>query len=161
LISYASNIVSPDTQFLDMLKDKIKKRNDNSKKPMRSILLLGTHSGDDELSEGEIDDLDKGLLKVVEHSGVDHMRSSLNENYEYLVPVDNKMQGIVYGNSELQVTGVDTKRYTNPSRIREYIHEYILEQDVIPVPIKWLLLELEIRKVCQEKNAILFHIVMF
>ena len=145
LVSYASNILSPDTKFLDKLKIKSNK-NANT----RSIMLVGTHSGDDALSEDDIKNIDVQLTKVVVKSGVDHIKPSLNTNYQTLVPVDNKKQGKSF---ETHVTKDDTKRYTNPSEIRDYVKKYLERQDEIHVPIKWLLLELEIRKVCQQKNC--------
>ena len=144
LISYASNILLPDTKFLDKVKVESKKY-DNT----RSIVLAGTHSGDDQLSENDIKIVDEELNKVVEKSGIDYIKPGLNKNYKFLVPVDNKIQG---KNSEIQVTSEDRKRYTDPSDIRRYIHKFLNYQDKIHVPIKWLLLELEIRKVCQQKN---------
>ena len=44
-------------------------------------------------------------------------------------------------------------QYTNPSIIRTYIHEWMMKQDIYTVPIQWLLLELEIRKVCELKQC--------
>ena len=145
LISYASNMLSPDTKFLNKLKIKSNK-NANT----RSIMLVGTHSGDDELSEDNIKNIDEELTKVVVKSGVNHIQPSLNKNYQTMVPVDNKKQG---KSSETHITKDDTKRYTNPSQIRVHIKKYLERQDEIHVPIKWLLLELEIRKVCQQKNC--------
>ena len=145
LISYASNILLPDTKFLAKVKIESKKYENT-----RSIVLAGTHSGDDQLSEDDIKIVDEELTEVVEKSGVDYIKPDFNINYKFLVPVDNKKQG---KNSELQVTAKNTKRYTDPSDIRRYIHEFLNYQDIIHVPIKWLLLELEIRKVCQEKNC--------
>ena len=37
--------------------------------------------------------------------------------------------------------------------VSTYIHKYLIKQDVYSVPIKWLLLELEIRKVCINRNC--------
>ena len=145
LISYASNILPPDTKFLNKVTIECK-NHDNT----RSVLLTGTHSGDDQLSEDNINDTDVELAKVVKKSGVNHIRPQLNKNYQFLVPVDNKLQG---KNSELQVTEKDTKRYTDPAVIRRYIRNFLDYQDKIHVPIKWLLLELEIRKVCQQRNC--------
>ena len=144
LFSYASNILKPDTTFLDKVKTESKKF-----EKTRSILLTGTHSGDDQLSENDIKAIDEELTKTVQKSGIDYIKPKLNKTYEFLVPVDNKKQGKT---SELQVTTEDTKRYTNPSDIRRYIHQFLNYQDTIHVPIKWLLLELEIRKVCQQKK---------
>ena len=145
LISYASNILLPDATFLDKVKVESKKHENT-----RSIALVGTHSGDDQISEDDIKIIDKELTKAVEKSGIDYIKPGLNKNYQYLVPVDNKKQSI---KSEMQVTEKDTKRYTDPSDIRRYIQKFLNYQDEIHVPIKWLLLELEIRKVCQQNNC--------
>ena len=145
LISYSSNILLPDTEFLDKLKvENIKTE------ASKSISLVGTHSGNEQLLEEDINEIDKELTKVVKQSGVNHIKPSLNKNYQSLVPVDNKVQG-----ENLQTPSVmeDTKRYTKPSKIRHYIQKFLNNQDVIHVPIKWLLLELEIRKMCQEKHS--------
>ena len=144
LFSYASNILKPDTTFLDKVKTESKKF-----EKTRSIVLTGTHSGHDQLSENDIKAIDEELTKTVQKSGIDYIKPKLNKTYEFLVPVDNKKQG---KNSEVQVTAEDTKRYTNPSDIRRYIHQFLNYQDTIHVPVKWLLLELEIRKVCQQKK---------
>ena len=150
LISYASNILLPDTKFLDILKHRSEK-NDNSEKVTRSILLIGTHSGDDKLQVEHIDEIDEKLKIAVERSGVDHIKPCLNENYEYLIPVDNEKQNI---KSDIQVPEVlDTRRYTTISEIRNYIQKLLKDQDELHVPIKWVLLELEIRKVCLEKGC--------
>ena len=150
LISYASNILLPDIKFLDSLKNRSKK-NDNSKKVTRSILLIGTHSGNDKLQLAHINEIDKKLKVVVERSGVDHIKSSINNDYDYLVPVDNEKQNI---KSDTQVPEVlDARRYTKISEIRNYIQKSLKEQDEFHVPIKWVLLELEIRKVCLEKGC--------
>ena len=145
LISYASNILPPNTKFHDKVKLETKKYEN-----IRSILLTGTHSGDDQLSEDDLIKSDEELTKVVNKSGVNHIKPRLNKHYKFLVPIDNKIQG---KNSEVQVTEKDTRRYTNPRDIRKYIHKFFNYQDKIHVPIKWLLLELEIRKVCQQRNC--------
>ena len=144
LISYSSNILLPDTTFLDKLKIQ-SAETDN----IRSILLVGTHCGD-KLLENDITEVDNELTKLVEKSGINFIKPYLNKHYQTLVPVDNKVQG---QNSKSQVIIEDTKRFTRPSAIRKYIHNFLKSQDVINVPINWLLLELEIRKVCQAKNC--------
>ena len=176
LISYASNILLPDTKFLE----KVKIENKECKNT-RSILLVGTHSGDNQVSEKDIKIVDKQFTKVAKKSGVDHIKPGLNKNYQFLVPVDNnkqskdsvptKVSSVIYrymqmlknkfyqapvpgdNNSETQIIEVDTKRYTNIFDIRKYIQKFLNNQDEIHVPIKWLLLELEIRKVCQQRNC--------
>ena len=144
LISYASNILLPDTKFLDKLKTKSAETENN-----RSILLVGTHCGDDELSENDIVIVDNELTKQVKKSGVNHIKPYFNKNYQTLVPVDNKVQEY----SKPQIITENAKRFTKPSEIRSYIQKFLNNQDVIYVPIKWLLLELEIRKICQEKKC--------
>ena len=128
LFSYASNILKPNTTFLDMVKTESKKF-----EKTRSIVLTGTHSGDDQLSENDIKAIDEELTKTVQKSGIDYIKPKLNKTYQFLVPVDNKKQGKT---SELQITTEDTKRYTNPSDIRRYIHQFLNYQDTIHVPIK-------------------------
>ena len=176
LISYSSNILPPDTKFLERVKSE-NKAYENT----RSIMLTGTHSGDDRLSENDIKNIDKELTKVVQKSGNNYIKPQLNKNYQFLVPVDNEKQGkssestnkyshiysyiqffknIFYqplvpaGGTNLGLEAIEenTKRYTNPSDIRKYIQKFLNNQDKIHVPIKWLLLELEIRKVCQQNN---------
>ena len=193
LISYASNILQPDTKFLAKVKIDIE-----NKENTRSIALTGTHSGDDQLSEDDIKNVDEELAKVVNKSGVNHIKPSFNKNYEFLMPIDNKKQGkrskseATKESSKLErnkestkrptnkfykyipkfirnrikqlstleeakmpkllTIKDDTKRYTMPSKIRTYIKNFLDKQDKIHVPIKWLLLELEIRKVCQQKE---------
>ena len=145
LISYASNILPPNTKFLDKVKIETKKY-ENTK----SILLTGTHSGNDQLSEDDLKKSDEELTKVVNKSGVNHIKPKLNKNYQFLVPIDNKIQG---KNSESQVTKENPRRYTDPSYIRKYIQKFLNYQDEIHIPIKWLLLELEMRKICQQRNC--------
>ena len=175
LISYSSNILPPDTKFLE----KVKIENEICENT-RSILLTGTHSGDKHLSETDIKNIDEELTKTVEKSRNNCIKPQLNKNYQFLVPVDNEKQGkipestkkqsniyrytqflknkvyqvLVPGGKNLGIQTIEenTKRYTNPSDIRKYIQKFLNSQDKIHVPIKWLLLELEIRKVCQEKN---------
>ena len=64
--------------------------------------------------------------------------------------MDNKRQGKYFKKQEVKK---DTTRYTDPSDIHRYIQNLLNRQDEIHVPIKWLLLELEIRKVCQQRNC--------
>ena len=155
LISYASNILLPDTNFLEYLKNK-REKNDNGEKVTRSIILVGTHSGDDKLSVKDINEIGEELKIAVERSGVNHIKPYLNENYEYLVPVDNEKQNRKSYTQVLKM--LDDKRFTKVSGIRNYIQTLLENQDEIHVPIKWLLLELEIRKVCHEKGC---HLISY
>lgn len=155
LISYASTILLPDTEFLDKLKvNTIEATGSDNKRSIsgsdnkRSILLVGTHSGDDELSENDIAHIDKEMKKEIKQSGENCIKPKLNKHYHYLVPVDNKKQ-ITSSDSETN----NTKKFTNPSTIRGYIRKILWKQDDVDVPIHWLLLELEIRKVCEGRKC--------
>ena len=75
LISYASNILLPDTAFLDRVKKVEAKASENT----RSIVLAGTHSGDDQLSEHDIQNVDKELTKVIQKSGINYIKPRLNK----------------------------------------------------------------------------------
>ena len=110
-------------------------------------MLVGIHSDDDQISEDDVEDIDVAFTNIVEKSGVNHMKPLLNQNYQNLVPVDNKSQRKHLVTPSITMS---TKRYANTSIIRGYIPN---NQDVIHVPIKWLLLELEIHEVCQERNC--------
>ena len=101
LISYSSNILSTNTSFLDKVKIESKEYENT-----RSIVLTGTHSGDDQLSEDDIKEANEELTKIVNKSGVNHIKPQLNKNYQFLVPIDNKKQG---KNSTIQVTEKDKK----------------------------------------------------
>ena len=142
LISYASNILLPDIKFLDKVKIE--------GLSTRSLLLVGIHSGDNQLSENDIKGTDKELTKVVTKSGGKYVQPQVKRSYSVVVPGDNEKQGKY---SKLQVIEENTKTYTNPSDIRKYILKFLNYQDKIHVPIVWLLLELQMRKVCQQKKS--------
>ena len=78
LISYSSFFLTHHTKFLDDVKIESKKY-ENTK----SILLTGTHSGDDQLSEDDNKEADEELTKVVNKSGVNHIKPRLNKNYHF------------------------------------------------------------------------------
>ena len=148
LMSYASNVLFPDKKFLNDIKDeKSTSRVHNQQKMTTTITLIGTHSSTVE----KIDDIKKIDTKFSEtdsvHSGIGNIKRSLNLNYHYLVPIDNKTQ-----NNSIK-TEENSERYTDPSVIRDYIHDSLNTQDVYSVPFQWLLLELQIRKECISNNC--------
>ena len=169
LISYASNILLPDKTLLDKVKI------ENIQYENRSILLVGTHSGDNKLPKNDITIFDEEFYKLVKKSSVKHIKPYLNKNYQIIVPVDNKKQckrhtnnpsSVIFKpiprfiknrfqakNRHLLTVKEDTRRYTMPSKIRTYIKKFLDKQHIFHVPIKWLLLEIEIRKVCQQRNC--------
>ena len=126
----------------------------------RSISFIGTHSED--VSETDINEIDEALINIVKNSNSKNITLNLNETYNYLVPIDNKTQSkrssLTDINGKILKSPSDTeeqntKRYTNPSKICTYIYELMKKQDTYDVPIQWLLLELEIRKVCESKQC--------
>ena len=144
LMTYASSVFLPDVQFLQELKVCKNTTNTNS-----NISIIGTHSHD--VSEDDIKKIDTTLTEMINYAGCKNVKPRLNNNYEYLVPVDNKEQ--IKRNKSDSETVIDLKKYTSPSIICKHIYEFQMKQDVYSVPVQWLLLELEIRKVCNDKEC--------
>ena len=140
LMSYASTVLSPDKEFLN----KYKENNNNKDKNASSVSLIGTHSTS--IEETDIEKIDEELYEMVRAANIDNVK--LNSKYKCLAPVDNKTQ-------EKDQIKADTnnKKYTDPSNIREYIYKWLDKQDIYYVPIQWLLLELEIRKICLDRDC--------
>ena len=147
LMSYASVNFFPDKSFLN----EIKIFNDQTQS--RSISFIGTHSKN--VSENDITEIDEVLVDIVKSSNSKNTKVKLNKIYNYLAPIDNKEQNIRINESTKLVDNKDddTKKYTRPSKIRNYIYEWMEKQDIYEVPIQWLLLELEIRKECESKQC--------
>ena len=153
LMSYASVNFFPDKSFLNEFKVSCNQTHS------RSISFIGTHSKD--VSENDIVEIDRVLTDIVETSNSKNIKVKLNHIYKCLVPIDNKEQNSLPKSctksedleSPVSNKEYDAKRYTNPSTIREYIYEWMEKQDIYEVPIQWLLLELEVRKVCESKQC--------
>ena len=155
LISYANSIILPDYKFLNDLKEKVSNGSGGFKgKTFTLISLVGTHS--DKIPEEDVDKIDKKLVEVLKPSGAGKKIKRLNKNYTLLVPVDNEKQSEAHGTSDK----CKKKHFTDPSKIRKHIHTQLQEQDQFPVPIHWLLLELEIRKKCGDKKFISYNDVL-
>ena len=155
LASYASSIVLPDLQFLSAFKV-LNASNQEKKSTLLSI--VGTHSHT--MSEKDIQNTDSEFKKMFEHSqGLQEiLKPELNENYKYIIPVDNDKQGIKSSNesaSQQISLYTDRKKYTPPSIIRSYLYTQLKKQDEYEVPLNWLILELEIRRKCKENNSFL------
>ena len=142
LMSYANSMVLADKKFLDIFKENESRDYENAS----SISFIGTHSN--HVSESDIKEIDDELTEIIKHAGTGNIKAMLNTNYECLVPVDNETQG----KDSTQIC-INDRKYTDPSRIRKYIHKCLKKQDKYSVPIRWLLLELEIRKVCINRNC--------
>ena len=114
LMSYANSIILADKKFLNDLKEK---GGDCSRGKASSLIsLVGTHSG--EISEEDVSKIDKELVKILKPSdATKNVHPYLNENYRYLVPVDNKKQ------SEADdISSKSNKKFTDPSIIIHYGH---------------------------------------
>ena len=142
LMSYASSVLYPDKKFLNNYKVKAL----NKDKITSSISIIGTHSSD--IDENDIKVIDNELEQMVHNANADNVKPRLNSQYECLVPVDSKTQ-------EKNIIKADTnnKKYTDPLDIRKYIYKWLGNQDIYYVPIQWLLLELEIRKICIDRDC--------
>ena len=149
LISYANNIILPDNKFLNDLQGKVD--NCSRGKAFSLISLVGTHS--EKISEECIAEIDKELVGKLKPSGeAKKIHPQLNENYRYLVPVDNEKQS--------KADDISNKKFTDPLKIRKHIYKQLQKQDHYPVPVNWLLLDLEIRKKCGDKKFISYKDVL-
>ena len=144
LMSYASNVLLPSKNFseasIDCMSDV------HVKDKTSSISFIGTHSND--VTANDIKEIDSELTKTVEHLHIENIKPSFNGNYKYLTPVDNKIQ-----QKGLIKVDMGDGRFTKPLKIRNYIQKWLNKQVVYLVPIQWLLLELEIRKVCINRKC--------
>ena len=145
LISYSSSVLLPNNGFLNDFKETALSVHDEEKNTT-SISFIATHSSD--VLESDIKEIDTEFIETIQYSGRKNIKPKLNTNYKYLVPIDSKTQ-----EKDLIKADTNDKKYTDPSRIRNYIHKWLNKQDVFLIPIQWLLLELEIRKVCAEKGC--------
>ena len=144
-MSYASSLLLPDREFLNEFKE-------SKEKNLASISFIGTHSNN--VSQNDIKEIADELVEPIKLSGAGNIKPRLNKNYKYLVPLDNKAQGkdpTKIDTNNLNYT--DPLKYTDPSAIRDYIHEWLKKQDIYSVPVQWLLLDLEIRKVCIKNDC--------
>ena len=158
-MSYASSILLPNTEFLkdeNSITDKDKKDASDKEKKFASIAFVGTHSN--KVPQNDIKEIDNELIELIKLSGAKNVRPKLNNNYQYLVPLDNEVQG----KKDSTEADANEVTYTDPSKLRHYIHEWLEKQKAYPVPIQWLLLELEIRKVCiaDGRNFMMFGEVL-
>ena len=143
LMTYASSVLLPDVKFLQEF---IAVHCKNTTSSNSNISIIGTHSAD--VSADDIKEIDKALADMIDNADCKNVATYLNGEYDYLVPVDNRDQ-----NKSDSDTAIDIKKYTNPSVISKHIYDFQMQQDVYSVPIQWLLLELEIRKVCIDKEC--------
>ena len=131
LISFTNNIFSKNIPFLDKVCCTV----GNS---ATCLSFVGTHS--DKVTKEEISETDKIITTTVYDAQLKHIWLDLIANYTCLVPINNTTSG--QENEDI-----------NAARIRTKLNELLQEQSVYEVPIVWVLLELEIRKVCGNRNC--------
>ena len=131
LISFTNNIFLHKKPFLDEVC--YKKGNSVS-----YLSFVGTYL--DKVSENDISEIDKVLARTIADSELKNVWAKLNPKFDYLIPVDNTTAG-------------QTDEDKSASKIRKKIYHLLQEQDIYEVPYIWLLLELEIRKVCKDRGC--------
>ena len=150
LMSYASSLLLPDKEFLNDYKTC--PESCVREKWISLISIIGTHS--DDVSENDIKEIDNDLSEMKKVSYAKNIKPELNKKYGYLVPVDSKLQGINASADDRKKVAADKTytKFTDPSRIRHHIHNLLNRQDTYDVPIQWILLELHMRKVCEDRE---------
>ena len=131
LISFTNNIFSKNIPFLDKVCCTV----GNS---ATCLSFIGTHS--DKVTKEEISETDKIITTTVLDAQLNHVWLDLIANYTCLVPINNTTSG-------------QENEDRNAARIRSKLNQLLQEQSVYEVPIVWVLLELEIRKVCNNRNC--------
>ena len=104
------------------------------------VSFVGTHF--DKFTEEGINELkvtDEELNFAVSDSPLSHVWKKVHKSYKVLIPVNNTTAST---DDEDQCASV----------IRSKLYEVLCEQNTYKVPIVWLILELEIRQVCKERQ---------
>ena len=131
LISFTNNIFLLKKPFLD----EVCCKEGNS---VSYLSFVGTYL--DKVSEDDISDIDSILARTVADSELENVWAKVNPEFDYLIPVDNTTAG-------------QADEDKSASKIRKNIYRLLQEQAVYEVPYVWLLLELEIRKVCEDRGS--------
>ena len=131
LISFTNNIFLHKKPFLDEVCCK-------EGSSASYLSFIGTHS--DKITENDVNEIDKVLARTVADSELENVLAKVNPKYQHLIPVNNTTAG---------ETGEDK----NASKIRRKIYHLLENQPIYEVPYVWLLLELEIRKACEDRGS--------
>ena len=107
------------------------------------VSFVGTHL--DKIEETEVGMIDKELDVVVSDSQLTHVWKRIQEEYKYLTPLST-------------ITAGTDNEDKNATKIRYKLYDALCEQNIYHVPIVWLILELEIRQICEAKND---HCILF
>ena len=134
LISFSNNSFLQKKPFLEEICENRRKNN------ISYLAFIGSHL--DKANKEITQETDDSLDTVVRDSGLKHVWMDVLSKYNYLIPVNNLT-------SEKDN---DFETHDNAKKIRKRLYESILQQEEYNVPIVWLLLELEVRKKCGEKQ---------
>ena len=139
LIAFSNNSMIRKKPFLEEICEHAPQEN------ISYLSFIGTHI-DEILAHKKIEDtvhkIDDSLGVMIAEAGLQHVWMNVHPNYDYLIPVNNLT-------SEAEN---EYKTYNSANEIRQRLYNKIKEQAVYNVPIVWLLLELEIRKQCEERR---------
>ena len=138
LISFSNNSMLRKKPFLEELYDEPKEN-------ISWLSFIGSHIDvalAKEKSEDNISNIDRKLGTMVAEAGLQYVWTDIHPPYEYLIPVNNLTLE----------TENEYKTHNSAKEIRKKLYDEIRKQTVYNVPIVWVLLELEIRKKCEEKQ---------
>ena len=102
------------------------------------ISFIGTHL--DKVTTEDVNKLDKDLGKIVSDFELSHVWIGVDNKCHYLTPVNATTAS---KNDEDQCAGV----------IRKKLYDTLCDQHPYDIPIVWLILELEIRQICEIQNC--------
>ena len=102
------------------------------------LSFIGTHS--DRVTEKDVCDIDQIIKKTVLDAGLMHVWIRSVTNCDYVIPVNNTTSG-------------KCEEDKNASNICRKLNQLLLDKSVYNVPIVWVLLELEVRKVCNDREC--------
>ena len=102
------------------------------------LAFIGTYL--DKVSENDVNKIDEVLKKTVTTSELKDVLVKLNPDFIYLIPVDNTTAG-------------QANEDKNATKVRKKLHHLLQEQAIYEVPYIWVLLELEIRRVCETRGC--------
>ena len=131
LISFTNNIFLHNKTFLN--KVCYKRGNFTT-----CLSFIGTYS--DKVTKEDVSKTDKIIERLVLDAQLNHVWMQVVSNYACLIPINNTTAG---QESEDQ----------NAAKIRTKLNLLLQEQSIYEVPIVWVLLELEIRKVCNDRKC--------
>jgi len=131
LIAFTSNMFLDKTEIL---KDVCAKKGSCAS----NLALIGTHS--DRTEKKAITEMDNILFSMVSDAELRNVWANLDPDTECLIPINNTTAG-------------ESNEDSNAAEIRNNLYECLQKQAIYDVPIVWLLLELEIRKICKDRNC--------